>query len=196
MPADPTDLQSAASRLNGAASSGPTTEEGKARSARNAVRHGLCGGFALMPDEDPAEFAAFVEAQLAGSTLPALRETVEACARALWRQGRADRLEARILEVLLTGQGLLDEAGTRQLALLCRYRARIDREAHAAHTRLAALRAGRQRRDRPAAPAAAGNPQATLLRNEPEPPAPNRHERRRLEALARQEAEAGLRRVA
>jgi hypothetical protein len=195
MPADPTDLQSAASRLNGAASSGPTTEEGKARSARNAVRHGLCGGFALMPDEDPAEFAAFVEAQLAGSTAPALRETVEACARALWRQGRADRLEARIFEVLLTGQGLLDEAGMRQLALLCRYRARIDREAHDAHTRLAALRAGRQRRDRPAAPAA-DNPRAALLRNEPEPPAPNRHERRRLEALARQQPEPGLRRVA
>ena len=57
MPTTPSPAQSEASRLNGARSAGPATEAGKARSALNGVRHGLCGRtFFLLPDEDPAEF--------------------------------------------------------------------------------------------------------------------------------------------
>ena len=55
MPVSPTQAQSAASRANGALTRGPTTPEGKARSALNGTRHGLRGStFALLPDEDPA----------------------------------------------------------------------------------------------------------------------------------------------
>ena len=54
MPATPSPVQSEASRLNGARSTGPATATGKARSALNGVRHGLCGRtFFLLPDEDP-----------------------------------------------------------------------------------------------------------------------------------------------
>ena len=57
MPATPSPAQSEASRQNGARSAGPATAAGKARSALNGVRHGLCGRtFFLLPDEDPAEF--------------------------------------------------------------------------------------------------------------------------------------------
>ena len=57
MPTAPSPAQSEASRLNGARSNGPATDAGKARSALNGVRHGLCGRtFFLLPDEDPAEF--------------------------------------------------------------------------------------------------------------------------------------------
>ena len=59
MPTTPSPAQSEASRQNGARSAGPATAAGKARSARNSVRHGLSGRtFFLLPDEDPAEFRA------------------------------------------------------------------------------------------------------------------------------------------
>jgi hypothetical protein len=57
MPANPSSAQSEASRQNSARSNGPATAAGKARSALNGVRHGLCGRiFFLLPDEDPDEF--------------------------------------------------------------------------------------------------------------------------------------------
>jgi hypothetical protein len=48
-----------ASRKNGAKSRGPRTVAGKARSSRNALKHGLCASKLLVvPDEDAAAFAA------------------------------------------------------------------------------------------------------------------------------------------
>jgi hypothetical protein len=59
-----------ASRRNGARSRGPKTPEGKARSARNALKHGLRSEkYAVLPDEDRAEFAA-LEAALADELAP------------------------------------------------------------------------------------------------------------------------------
>ena len=56
MPLDPSPAWSLASRQNGARSAGPTSEAGKARAARNGVRHGLTSRtLFLLPDEDPAE---------------------------------------------------------------------------------------------------------------------------------------------
>ena len=65
---------------------GPRTPEGKARSALNATRHGLrARHFALLPHEDPAEFAALARAtRCAYSPADALeRELVEAIVAAL-----------------------------------------------------------------------------------------------------------------
>ena len=59
MPTIRTAAQQAASRANGARSRAPTTDAGKARSARNGTKHGLRGGpFALLPDEDRDELTA------------------------------------------------------------------------------------------------------------------------------------------
>src|SRR5919106_7011760 len=48
-----------ASRKNGARSRGPKTAAGKARSARNALKHGLCAKKLLvLPEEDAGQFRA------------------------------------------------------------------------------------------------------------------------------------------
>lgn len=53
-----------ANRANAQLSTGPTTPEGKARSAQNARKHGLLSRAAVMPDDDPATFATFADALL------------------------------------------------------------------------------------------------------------------------------------
>src|SRR5919202_6678301 len=105
MPLSPTAAQSEASRLNGARSSGPTTPEGKARSALNGTRHGLRGStFSLLPDEDPAAWAAVLAGYLARFRPADEAELacVERLAACDWREGRLLRLET---ETLFAGRG-------------------------------------------------------------------------------------------
>ena len=59
-----------ASRKNGARSRGPRTPEGKARSAQNALKHGLrAQKYVVLPDENSAEFQA-LEAALIEELVP------------------------------------------------------------------------------------------------------------------------------
>src|SRR3974390_33274 len=53
-----TAAQAAASRINGALSHGPTSEEGKATSSLNALKTGLTGRTVLLPSEDAALYEA------------------------------------------------------------------------------------------------------------------------------------------
>jgi hypothetical protein len=180
MPATPSPAQSETSRQNGARSTGPATAASKTRSALNGVRHGLCGRtFFLLPDEDPAEFHAHEARWLAVWTPRDLHEHEAAAAaiRAMWRERRADRLEALALGDLFAADGLADAeearaakaAAMKALGTLLRYRGRIERE-HALAVQ--ALDALRQRRlvstptprpsePEPAAPAAPAPPAAT-----------------------------------
>jgi hypothetical protein len=90
-----------ASRRNGAKSCGPKTQEGKARSAQNALRHGFrAQKFLLLADEDAAGFAAF-EAALLEELAPAgtLQSVLEQrLVVAAWRLNRADRMERDLLD--------------------------------------------------------------------------------------------------
>jgi hypothetical protein len=54
--------QLAANRVNAQLSTGPRTEAGKARSARNAVKSALTGQTVLLPNDDVDEYAALVAA--------------------------------------------------------------------------------------------------------------------------------------
>ena len=151
MPVTPSPAQSAASRLNGAQSAGPATAAGKARAALNGVRHGLCGRtFFLLPDEDPAEFHRHEALWLAAWRPRDLHEhaAAEAAIRCMWREERADRLEAVVLSDLFAAGKLPDPAEAevaktaafKALSTLLRYRGRIEREHRAAMQALESLR--------------------------------------------------------
>ena len=122
-----------ASRRNGAKSRGPKTAAGKARSAQNALKHGLrAQQHVVLPDEAAAEFAA-LEAALQAELAPegALQSIlVRRIARAAWRLERVDRLEVEVLEEQRRGSAgisaglalIRDGNGTRSFETLLRYR--------------------------------------------------------------------------
>ncbi len=139
---DTANARAAASRRNGARSQGPRTAAGKARTAKNALKHGLrARRLVLLDDENASEFRAFqaaARAELAPSgTLQS--ELVERIVTAAWRARRGDRLEAALLGCHLgpnapkagdaqaaLGLGLMrDGNGPRALETLVRYRGSV-----------------------------------------------------------------------
>jgi hypothetical protein len=88
-----------ASRKNGAKSRGPKTPEGKARSSRNALKHGLrAERHVMLPKEDAAEFAELESAMIEELAPVGALQTVLArrVVVAAWRLARADRIEAEL----------------------------------------------------------------------------------------------------
>jgi hypothetical protein len=51
-----TPAQYAARRANAQKATGPRTDDGKARAAKNSLLHGLCSQAPVLPGEDPTEF--------------------------------------------------------------------------------------------------------------------------------------------
>ena len=102
--------RAAASRRNGARSRGPKTPEGKARSAQNALKHGMRAQKCIvLPGERASAFEAFEAALLEelapeGALQAVLAQRVVA---ASWRLARAERLEAELFaQNMLDGRGL------------------------------------------------------------------------------------------
>ncbi len=60
-PVEVSEIQLAANRANARLSTGPRTEEGKARSSTNAVTTALTGRTVLLPSDDPARYQHHVE---------------------------------------------------------------------------------------------------------------------------------------
>lgn len=175
--------------------------------------------FFLLPDEDPAAWATFAADMLAAlqPAGDAERHAAERAVQAMWREMRADRLEAAILTELFAAGSLPDadaaraarDAGMKALSILLRYRARIQRDLDRARFELDCLRQRSRATttpaaDRPGEPESARVAPSVLpsrqraeptrhhdagVPSEPEPPrAANRCERRRLAALERQAA--------
>ena len=93
-----TPAQLAANRANAQLSKGPRTEEGKRRSAMNALKTGMTAKTVVLPDEDADEFMAFREEILRaldpqGALEEALAETLSVD---LWRARRGARVEASL----------------------------------------------------------------------------------------------------
>jgi hypothetical protein len=139
-----------ASRNNGARSRGPRTAAGKAKSARNALKHGLCAKrLLIVPEEDAAAFEA-LQAQLLAELAPvgALQAVLaERIVSAVWRLRRADRLEAEVLAFRRAENGDLglalmrDGNGTRSFETVLRYRNAAIAEFLRAHKAFQALQA-------------------------------------------------------
>ena len=139
-----------ASRRNGANSRGPKSPEGKARSAQNALKHGLrAEKHVVLPDEDAAEFAE-LEAALIEELAPvgALQAVLaRRVAVAAWRLARADRIEADLFEERWRADGgpgialIRDGNGTRSFETLLRYRGAAMAEFSRALRTLKALQA-------------------------------------------------------
>ena len=89
-----------ANRRNALKSTGPTTPEGKERSRRNAVRHGLTAETIIAALEDTEDYQAFEAAVIADYDAESAveRELVLRLASVLWRLRRATGIETALFE--------------------------------------------------------------------------------------------------
>ena len=183
-----TAAQAEASRTNGARSHGPTTAEGKARSAQNALKHAMRSAGAGLCFMDDLEVYAELHDAVAARVRP--RDAAEGMlvarlTAALWRAQRAERLEAEFWCYLPQGVQRDDakllikvfageRRGRQSLATIQRYQA----DAQTAFTRtLKALQLLRRLdAEEAVAPAnqneGAEQPPAQHRTNEPEPASP------------------------
>jgi hypothetical protein len=90
-----------ANRRNAIRSTGPNTEEGKRRSRRNAVRHGLSAETVIEIVEDVEDYRAFEAAIIADydAQTAVERELVLRLASLLWRLRRATSIETDLLRI-------------------------------------------------------------------------------------------------
>ena len=108
-----TDKQIEANRKNAKKSTGPKTEEGKARVSRNALKHGLTAENVVLPGEDrdyfeQFRFGLFDELRPEGNLETQL---VLRLAAQQWRLQRIPSIEAGLWERLgKTGQGAFGQA--------------------------------------------------------------------------------------
>jgi len=163
-----TDKQLAAARTNGAKSHGPTSPEGKARSAQNARKHGLASPNSCVlidgEDEDLFQQTCHHFLQRFQPADPVEAALVLEMVQADWRLRRARSIENSLLELeMLTTEHKhpefenldlnshlalafkdLNDSST-SLSVLNRYAARLHREFHRALKTLRLLQAERQR---------------------------------------------------
>src|SRR3954453_21058912 len=90
-----------ANRRNARRSTGPVTEDGKLRSRRNAVRHGLTAETVIRALEDAEDYRAFEAAVTADYDAQSAveRELVLRLASLLWRIRRATTMETGMFEI-------------------------------------------------------------------------------------------------
>lgn len=97
-PSELSQAQITANRANAERSSGPVTEEGKARSSKNALKTALTGRTVLLPIDDADRYQAHLAAYAKQHRPVGERETeiVQSLADAAWRLDRIPGLEEAI----------------------------------------------------------------------------------------------------
>jgi hypothetical protein len=134
-----TPAQSIANQTNAQHSTGPTTEEGKAKSSRNSFRHGLAGRFMLCSADDREEFRQLV-AELHEEHQPATATEVllvERMAESFWMSRRAIQLQTCAFE----------HDDDQKLALYLRYQTTHERSFQKCLADLLKLRAERRKQE-------------------------------------------------
>jgi hypothetical protein len=108
-----------ANRRNALKSTGPTTPEGKERSRRNALRHGLTAETVIAALEDADDYQAFESAVTADYDAETAleRELVLRLASVLWRLRRATGIETALFESVIAETDKL-ENGCPRLSLV------------------------------------------------------------------------------
>jgi hypothetical protein len=159
-----TAAQIRANKQNAKHSTGPRTAEGKQRSSRNAVKHGLRAMDPLIPGEDREAFETHCE-EIELDLQPATAiesNLVDQIADITWRLKRLSRIEAAVITEFhdaaakqphnqgadtdqLLGKALADDKHLAALNRLGRYEAQLSRRYHRA---LKEFRDTRQRRIR------------------------------------------------
>jgi hypothetical protein len=129
-----TQAQIIANQANSQKSSGPVTDEGKAKSSRNRLSHGFASSTRFIEGENPEQFNALLndlidEHQPATPTQQIL---VEMMAHNRWISLRAARIQGDVLNKILFS--FRDVVPT--LPLLIRYHTTAERAFHKAHAEL------------------------------------------------------------
>jgi hypothetical protein len=141
-----TPAQVLAARANGARSTGPRTDAGKARARLNAVRHGLSATcFHLLPEEREADWTRHRDAVIASLEAEGAEEIGLAVqiAEADWRLRRALAVEAMVLDALFAPPP--EPVRLPSLDTILRWRRAIERERDATLAALHARQAERRR---------------------------------------------------
>ena len=138
-----TAAQFTANQSNAKLSTGPRTEEGKARVAQNALRHGLTAKHLVVREDEREEFEAF-RSGLQSELDPqgTIEETTfEEFLHAAWNLQRFRRLESEVS--LGTLDDLTDPQTSAVLDRLSRYQSRAQRAYYKALSELRTLQTNR-----------------------------------------------------
>jgi len=171
--------KAAAARANGAFSRGPVTPEGKARSSQNAITHGMVAKVVVLPGENEEVFIQVVQSYCDRfkPVDDVERDMVYEIAICSWRMGRAVRVERHMLAIEAGARqgSSLDRiagaysnlSGSTKMSANERYQSRLER------VRSRLIRDFlRLRRDLPADPELAYQPDDPVPAPAPEPPSP------------------------
>src|SRR6478672_9182512 len=139
--------RAAANAANAQLSSGPRTADGKARSSRNALKHGLTSQDLIVREDERDEFNSF-QAQLQKELGPegaVEMLTFNQLLRAGWNMHRFQRLESGLMVNGL--DPLLDESSAKTLDRLHRYHGQAERAYYRHLRELRVLQTNRAIRD-------------------------------------------------